>query len=167
MIANFFGPQGFNILDNFISDLGSVIYTPAPFIFDFILIFGAIFTIPAFLYNNKFLMEGTQAIILNPAVKIWKRIYYIFIDISAILGYLFLLLGSVGMFGIGIFSIDRSPPIHFFFSIFIFAGLIFGALFAGIAILLKKIICPHFLGLYMIIGPFMAGFLFLNEPKNY
>ena len=166
LIANFFGPQGYNILDNYISDLGSIIYTPVPFIFDFILIFGAIFTIPAFLYNNKFLMEGTQEIILNPAVKIWKRLYYLFIDVIAILGYFFLLVGSVGMFGIGIFSIDRSPPIHFLFSVFIFAGLIFGALFAGIAILLKKVICPHFLGLYMIIGPFMAGFLFLNPPVS-
>ncbi|MCJ7651763.1 MAG: hypothetical protein MUP85_24425, partial [Candidatus Lokiarchaeota archaeon] len=166
LLANFFGPLGYNILDNFISDLGSITYTPVPFIFDFIIIFGAILTIPAFLYNNKFLMEGTQEIIFNSAEKIWKRLYYLLIDISAILGFFFLLIGSVGMFGIGIFSIDRSPPIHFFFSVFVFAGLIFGALFAGIAILLKKVICPHFLGLYMIIGPFMAGFLFLNPPVS-
>ena len=166
LIANFFGPQGYNIWDNFISDLGSITHTPAPFIFDFIIIFGAILTIPAFLYNNKFLMEGTKGIIFNSAVKIWKRIYYFFFDISAILGYFFLLIGSIGMLGIGIFSIDRSPPIHFFFSVFVFAGLIFGALFAGVAILLKKVICPQFLGLYMIIGPFMAGFLFLNPPES-
>jgi len=166
LIANFFGSQGYNIWENYISDLGSIIYTPVPILFDFIIIFGAILTIPAFLYNNKFLMEGTKEIILNSAEKIWKRLYYLFIDISAILGYFFLLIGSVGMFGIGIFSIDRSPPIHFFFSVFVFAGLIFGALFAGIAILLKKVICPHFLGLYMIIGPFMAGFLFLNPPVS-
>lgn len=167
LIANFFGPQGYNIWDNFISDLGSIKYTPVPFIFDFIIIFGAILTIPAFLYNNKFLMEGTRDIILNSSEKIWKRIHYVFIDICTILGYFFLLIGSVGMFGIGIFSIDRSPPIHYFFSFFVFFGLIFGALFAGIAILFKKVICPHLLGLYMIIGPFMGGFLFLNPPVSF
>lgn len=166
LIANFFGLQGYNIWDNYISDLGSIVYTPIPSIFDIILIFGAIFTIPVYLYNNKFLMEGTKEIILNSTEKIWKKLYYLFMDISAILGYFFLLVASVGMFGIGIFSIDRSPPIHYFFSFFVFAGLIFGALFAGIAILLKKVICPHFLGLYMIFGPFIAGFLFLNPPAS-
>ena len=164
IIANYFGPQGYNFLENFISDLGSSSYSPIPFVFDFIMIVGAIFTIPPFLYNNKFLMEGTKEIIFDSSAKKWKRLYYLFIGICAILGYFFLLVGSIGMFGIGIFSIERSPEIHFFFSVLIFTGLIFGALFAGIAVFLKKVICPHYLGLYMVFGPFLAGFLYLNQP---
>jgi hypothetical protein len=166
LIATFLGPQGYNIWANYISELGSIAYTPVPFLFDLILIFGAIFTVPAYLYNNKFLIEGTKEIIFNSTVKRWKRFYYFFIDLSAFLGYFFLLVGSVGLFGIGIFSIDSIPSFHYFFSFFVFAGLIFGALFSGIAILLNKVICPHFLGLYMIFGPFMAGILFLNPPAS-
>lgn len=166
IIANYFGPQGYNFLENFISDLGSSSYSPIPFIFDFIMVAGAIFTIPPFLYNNKFLMEGTKEIIFDSSAKKWRRVYYLFIAICSILGYFFLLIGSIGMFGIGIFSLERSPEIHFIFSVLVFAGLIFGALFAGIAVFLKKVICPHYLGIYMVFGPFMAGFLYLNPPVS-
>ncbi|MBD3213485.1 MAG: hypothetical protein GF311_12830, partial [Candidatus Lokiarchaeota archaeon] len=34
IIAYFFGPESYNIWDNYISDLGSYNYTPAPFILD-------------------------------------------------------------------------------------------------------------------------------------
>ena len=69
-------------------------------------------------------MEGIKEIIFDSAAKLWKRFYYLFIGISAILGYFFLLVGSIGMFGIGILSIDKSPEIHFIFFILVFAGLI-------------------------------------------
>ena len=164
LIADSFGPQGYELWDNFISDLGSLNYTPAPFIFNFILMVGGIFTFPAYLYNNKFLLEGVQENIFNSDLKIWKRIYYLIIGVCAILGYFFLLVGSIGMFGIGIFTIDGAPEIHFFFSVLVFAGLIFGSLFAGIAVFLKKVIFPHYLGLYMVFGPFITGFLYLNPP---
>lgn len=164
LIADSFGPQGYELWDNFISDLGSINYTPVPFIFNFIVMVAGIFTFPAYLYNNKFLLEGVKENVFDSELKIWKRLYYFIIGICAILGYFFLLVGSIGMFGIGIFSIDGSSEIHFFFSVLVFAGLIFGALFAGIAVFLKKVICPHYIGLYMIFGPFIAGFLYLNPP---
>ncbi len=81
-----------------------------------------------------------------------------------------LLSGAVGLFGIGLFSEDRTTELglHFTFSIIVFAGLAFGALFNGIAILLKlkKTIFPRLLGLYMMVGPFTAGVLFLFPPSS-
>jgi hypothetical protein len=74
------------------------------------------------------------------------------------------------LFGIGLFSEDRTTELglHFTFSIIVFAGLAFGALFNGIAILLKleKTIFPRLLGLYMMIGPFTASVLFVFPPNS-
>jgi hypothetical protein len=83
-------------------------------------------------------------------------------------GLLSLLSGAVGLFGVGLFSEDRTTELglHYTFSIIIFAGLVFGALFNGIAILLKlkKTIFPRLLGLYMIVGPFIVTIMFLFPP---
>ncbi|MFX1287032.1 MAG: hypothetical protein ACFFFY_00550 [Promethearchaeota archaeon] len=79
-----------------------------------------------------------------------------------------LLSGAVGLFGVGLFSEDRTTELglHFIFSIIVFAGLAFGAFFNGIAILLKlkKTIFPRLLGLYMILGPFIATLMFIYPP---
>lgn len=166
MIALFFGPQGYTIWDNFISDLGSLNYTPIPFLFDLILMIGSLLTIPAFLYNFKYLTKDTRPIVFNSQERSLRRVFHIIIYLNALLGLIFLLVGTIGMFGIGIFSEDRTTQfnLHFYFSVLVFVGLIFGAMFVGIAIVLNKVICPRYLGLYMIFGPFIAGYLYLNPP---
>ena len=34
-----------------------------------------------------------------------------------------------------------------------------------VSILLNKVICPRYVGFYMIFGPFLAGYLFVNPPN--
>ncbi|TFG22900.1 MAG: DUF998 domain-containing protein [Promethearchaeota archaeon] len=166
MIAMFLGPQGYTIWDNFISDLGSFNYTPIPFLFDLILMIGSLLIIPAFLYNFKYLTKDTRPIVFNSQERSLRRVFHIIIYLNALLGLIFLFVGAVGMFGIGIFSEDRTTQfhLHFYFSVLVFVGLIFGAMFVGIANLLNKVICPRYLGAYMIFGPFITGYLYLNPP---
>ncbi len=168
LIAFFFGPESYNIIDNYISDLGSIRYTPTPFILDSIAMITACFLVPVFFYIAKIIVSDTKNIIFNSNNSIFKRILCVYIDLHAFFGLFSLLLGAVGFFGIGLFSEDRTTELglHFTFSIIVFAGLAFGALFNGVAILLKlkKTIFPRFLGLYMMVGPFIAGILFLFPP---
>lgn len=166
IIAIVFGPQGYTIWDNFISDLGSFNYTPIPFLFDLILMIGSLLTIPAFLYNFKYLTKDTRLIVFNSQERSLRRVFHIIIYLNALLGLIFLFVGSIGMLGIGIFSEDRTTQfhLHFYFSVLVFVGLIFGAMFVGVAVLFNNVICPRYLGLYMIFGPFIAGYLYLNPP---
>ena len=170
LIAYFFGPESYNIIDNYISDLGSIRYTPAPFVLDAIAMITACFLVPVFFYITKIIVSDTKNIIFNSNKSIFKRIFCIYIDLHAFFGLLSLLSGAVGLFGIGLFSEDRTTALglHFTFSIIVFAGLAFGALFNGIAILLKlkKTMFPRILGLYMIVGPFTASILFLFPPSS-
>jgi hypothetical protein len=170
LIAYFFGPESYNIIDNYISDLGSIRYTPAPFVLDAITMTTACFLVPVFFYITKIIVSDTKNIIFNSNKSIFKRIFCIYIDLHAFFGLLSLLSGVVGLFGIGLFSEDRTTELglHYTFSIIVFAGLAFGALFNGIAILLKlkKTMFPRLLGLYMMIGPFTASVLFLFPPNS-
>jgi hypothetical protein len=168
LIAYFLGPESYNIIDNYISDLGSIRYTPAPFILDAIAMTTAYFLVPVFFYIAKIIVSDTKSLILDSNKSIVKRIHTINIDLLAFFGLLSLLSGAVGLFGVGLFSEDRTTELglHYTFSIIIFAGLVFGALFNGIAILLKlkKTIFPRLLGLYMIVGPFIVTIMFLFPP---
>ena len=166
IIAMVYGAQGYTIWANFISDLGSFNYTPLPILFDVILMITSVLIIPAFLYNYKYLTKNTKIIVYNPQEKPIRKIFHIIIYINALSGLILLLIGSIGMFGIGIFSEDRTTQfnLHFYFSILVFVGLIFGSMFVGVAIVLNKVICPRYLGLYMIFGPFITGYLYFNPP---
>jgi hypothetical protein len=168
LVAYFFGPDSYNIIDNYISDLGSIRYTPAPFILDAIAMTTACFLVPVFFYIAKIIVLDTKSIILDSNTSIFKRIHTIDIDILAFFGFLSLLSGAVGLFGVGLFSEDRTTELglHYTFSIIVFAGLAFGAFLNGIAILLKlkKTIFPRLLGLYMIVGPFVVTIMFLFPP---
>ena len=170
LIAHFFGPEGYNIIDNYISDLGSIRYTPAPFVLDVIVMTTACFLVPVFFYIAKIIVSDTKNIIFSSNKSIFKRIYCINIDLLAFFGLLSLLSGAVGLFGIGLFSEDRTTELglHYTFSIIVFAGLAFGALFNGIAILLKlkRTMFPRLLGLYMIVGPFVVTILFIFPPHS-
>lgn len=170
LIAFFFGPESYNIIANYVSDLGSIRYTPAPFVLDAIVITTACFLVPVFFYIAKIIVSDTKNIIFNSNESIFRRIFCIYIDLHVFFGLLSLLSGAVGLFGIGLFSEDRTTELglHYTFSIIAFAGLAFGALFNGIAILLKlkKTMFPRLLGLYMMVGPFIASILYLFPPNS-
>lgn len=168
LIAYFFGPESYNIINNYISDLGSMHYTPTPFILDAIAMATAFFLIPVHFYITKSIVVNTRNIICDSNQSFLKRFFYVYVDIHALLGLMSLISASVGLFGIGLFSEDRTTALglHFTFSILVFVSLAFGALFNGIAILLKKTIFPRILGLYMMIGPFTASILFIFPPYS-
>ena len=171
LIAYFFGPRSYNIIVNYISNLGSIRYTPAPLILDVIAITTACSLVPVFFYIAKIIISDTKSIIFNSNKSIFKRIHCVNIDLLAFFGLLSLLSGAVGFFGVGLFSEDRPTELdlHYTFSIILFAGLVFGAFFNGIAILLrlKKSIFPRLLGLYMMVGPLVITNLFLNQPISF
>jgi hypothetical membrane protein len=122
-----YGSQGYNIWNNFISDLGSINSTPIPNLFNVIILITSVFIIPAFLYNYKYLTKNTKIIVFNSQKKSFRTVFNIIIYINALFGLILLLIGTIGMFGIGIFSEDRTTQfnLHFYFSALVFIGLIF------------------------------------------
>ena len=165
-IAFFFGPDSYNIIDNYISDLGSIRYTPAPFILDLIAMITAIFLVPIFFYFLIIETAGSARKICNPEEKLIVRFHNFGINLHSIFGFTSLIIAAVGLFAIGLFSEDRSTDLnlHFWFSVIVFAGLAFGALFSGISIILRKTIFNRILGIYMAIVPFTISVMFLFPP---
>ena len=166
IVAAVFGPEGYNIIDNYISDLGSFRYTPAPFILDSIAMITAFLLVPIFLYSYKNLISGIKKVVFNSNNSLSRRIFNAFISFNIFLGLVCLIIAVVGLFGVGLFSEDRSTELglHYIFSIIVFGGLATGALFNGLAILLRKSIYPRLLGLYMLIVPPTVAILFVFPP---
>ncbi|KKN41655.1 hypothetical protein LCGC14_0721010, partial [marine sediment metagenome] len=55
IVAALFDPDGYTIVDNWISDLGSISHTPAPFLYDIACIIAGTMTIPFTYYMEKLL----------------------------------------------------------------------------------------------------------------
>lgn len=162
IVAINFGTLGYNLWFNWISDLGSLLYTPAPFILDLTCILSAIFIVPLIL-NLSRLYSSHQ----NHKLDNSKKEYYIilFRRIFGYMGVASLLIGVIGMFFVGVFSLDRSPfDLHFYFSTSAFGGFAVGAFFTGLAIVLRKRIFPKTVGYFMIFGPSTASIIFLLCP---
>jgi len=166
IIAVNFGPRGYNIWDNFISDLGSLRYTPAPFILDFTFMITAVLQIPIYSYFIKQTLINHITSNLNPNNMISKKVSFSNIKRVANISLFFLILSSISFFGVGVFSVDRPTilELHLIFSVTLFTGLIFGAIFSGTIIIINQTRIPRLLGIYMVIGPITTGILFLCPP---
>ncbi|MFX1488967.1 MAG: hypothetical protein ACFFBI_07460 [Promethearchaeota archaeon] len=163
IIAINFGPIPYNLWMNYISDLGSFKYTPAPFILNVTCVLSAIFIVPLILNLSRLYSSNMVDNVDNS-----KRTYYInkFRRIFGYLGVICLFVGVFGMFFVGIFSLDRSPlNAHYYFSTLAFGGFAFGAFFIGLAIVLKKKLFPKAIGYFMILGPSTASIIFLICPE--
>ncbi len=162
IVAINFGSLEYSVWYNWISDLGSLIYTPAPFILDLTCILSAIFIIPLIL-NLSRLYSAHQ----NHKLDNSKKEYYtiLFRRIFGYTGVVCLFVGVIGMFFIGVFSLDRSPfDLHYYFTFSAFGGFAFGAFFTGLAIVLRKRIFPKVVGYFMILGPSTASILYIISP---
>ncbi|MFW9988446.1 MAG: hypothetical protein ACFFC3_07310 [Candidatus Odinarchaeota archaeon] len=162
IIAIRFGGFGYSIWYNWISDLGSVRYTPTPFILDLTCILSSIFIIPLILNLSR--LYSTHQ---NHKLDNTKKEHYIilFRRIFGYIGVVSLFVGVIGMFFVGVFSLDRSPfDLHFYFSASTFGGFAFGAFFTGLAIILRKRIFPKSVGYFMILGPSTATILYIIAP---
>lgn len=148
-----FDPDGYNIFDNYISDMGSFEHTPLPYFLDYGAIITSILIIPA-IYHIE------QKLAPNPIeITNFERMKY---RLSG-LGCFFMFFGFFGFFMVGVFSEDRTTSLglHFLFSHVVFSGIVFSSLFYGLLILFYKTEIPRLLGLYMIIFPFTSGVLML------
>jgi hypothetical protein len=162
IVAVIHGSLGYSLWYNWISDLGSLAYTPAPFILDITCMVSAIFIIPLIL-NLTRLYSSHQNHKLDNSKK--ERYTILFRRIFGYIGVVCLFVGVIGMFFVGVFSLDRSPfDLHFYFSTSAFGGFAFGAFFTGLAIVLRKRIFPKVVGYFMIVGPSTASILYLLCP---
>lgn len=163
IVALTLGPVPYSLWLNYISDLGSFKYTPAPFILDLTCTISAIFIVPLILNLNRLYSSNMVDNIDNS-----KRTHYVikFRRIFGYMGVVFLFVGIFGMFFIGVFSLDRSPnDIHLYFASLAFGGFAFGAFFTGLAIVLKRRLFPKFIGYFMILAPSTSSILFLIAPE--
>ncbi|MHA1932105.1 MAG: hypothetical protein ACW96X_06170, partial [Promethearchaeota archaeon] len=144
IVALTFGPIPYNLFFNYISDLGSFKFTPAPFILDLTCTISAIFIIPLILnlsrlYSSNMIDDIENSKRSRNLIK-YRRIF-------GYTGVVCLFVGIFGMFFVGVFSLDRSPfDAHLYFASLAFGGFAFGAFFTGIAIVLKKRIFPKAVG---------------------
>ncbi|MFX1452524.1 MAG: DUF998 domain-containing protein, partial [Promethearchaeota archaeon] len=125
----------YSISTHWISDLGSIRYTPAPYLYDLAAIFAGGLTLPLSFYIENLLAPLTSS---RPRLRFGS------------VAWLFSIIGNIGYIGVGIFSEDRSYfDLHGITSGMAFGGFTFGAFFLGLIIILyndTKI--PKPLGIY-------------------
>ncbi|MHA1489919.1 MAG: hypothetical protein ACTSRI_09705 [Promethearchaeota archaeon] len=162
MIASLFGSEGYNIVDNYISDLGSIRYTPAPLIFDTISMISAFLIIPIFFYSTKLIVSSRSKIFKD------SKDFIIFTKILAYIGLVFLLIGACGLFGIGFFSEDRNTQfeLHEKFAAIVFNGISVGSFLIGIVNILKGTIKSKIIGIVQFGTP-AASILFMIKPEPF
>lgn len=155
-------PDGYNIIDNYISDMGSLNHTPCTLFLDFGAMITSFTLLPYFFYLDKYLAPFSR----NPNEPSSSGLR---LRLSSY-GLLFSMVSMFGFFGIGYFSEDRSdilrdvglPGLHGPFSYLVFGGLIVTGIFFGLLILLYHTKIPRLLGLYMIVVPIIPGLNFVN-----
>jgi len=161
LVASFLDPDGYSIITNWISDLGSIVHTPAPYLYDIACITAGILTIPFTYYMEKLLVSVPKAEARELKGHRWR------IRLTSY-AFLFSIIGNLGYIGVGIWSGDRNYPTslygmgtHEICSALAFGGFILGALFMGIIIVLYDTKIPKILGLYGILGPLIVAIIYI------
>jgi len=153
-ITTFFGYNGYSPITNMISDMGSIQYSPTPFLFDLACISAGILTFPITFFLYRYMKSKIG---LNTR---YKKLYLFLITILFISG----IVGDIGFLGIGIFSIDRNPfNLHFIFAAFIFIGYYISTFLIGILTLKFKIKVNGIIGksgMFISISIFFAFLVF-------
>jgi len=142
----------YTIWTHWISDLGSIRYTPAPILYDLAAITAGLFTFPISFYLEKLLVPlDSSRMRIRMGSAAW----------------LFSVIGNLGYIGVGIFSEDRNYfGLHGITSGMSFGGFTLGALFFGLIIIFYDTELPKSLGIYGVIGPLgtMVTFGIVNGP---
>ena len=165
IIAALLDPDGYTIWDNWISDLGSFDYTPAPILYDIACIIAGSMTIPLTFYMEKLLAPLPDRVNLRD--QHYSRLRFRLSSFA----FLFSLIGNFGYIGVGIFSADRDYEFlsilgegpHGIMSYLAFGGFTFGAFFMGWLIVLYDTKIPKLLGIYGIFGPLIVSILNLID----
>jgi len=141
---------GFSLTLNYISDLGSKLFIPFPYMHNLICVFGGVVSLPA----NFFVRKKLQ---ITYTFKN-SRHSALFAEFGVALG----VIGNVGYVLLGIFSLDRAGPggiYHSVFSMISFGGYIFSIFFFSLNIVLSHKCRLKQLGLFGLVVP--ASLLFL------
>lgn len=169
IVAALLDPDGYTIWNNWISDLGSINDTPAPFLYDIACILAGSMTIPLTFYMERFLAPFPRK----------NQLYQQ--DLSRLrfrlssYAFFFGIIGNLGYIGVGIFSADRDFEVlsvlgqgpHGIMSYLAFGGFTFGAFFMGWLIVLYDTKIPKILGIYGIIGPLTVAIINLIESTPF
>lgn len=157
-------PDGYTIVDNYISDLGSINHTPVPLFLDWGAMITAFLLIPAVFYLDRLFAPYSRNLDTpRKTSRLQLRL--------ASYALLFMLIGLIGLFGIGFFSEDRSNilepwgvsiGLHGPFSYIVFGGLTAAGICAGFVVFLYKTSIPRILGIYMIFIPIIPALCFLG-----
>jgi len=165
VVAALLDPDGYTIWDNWISDLGSINHTPAPFLYDIACIIAGSMTIPLTFYMENLLAPLPKREELRE--QHYSRLRFRLSSFA----FLFSIIGNLGYIGVGIFSADRDfaelsilgEGPHGIMSYLAFGGFAFGAFFMGWLIVLYDTNIPKILGVYAIFGPITVSILNLIE----
>ena len=121
---------GYNIIENFISDMGSLRYTPVPKFLDDSCMITAFLMIPCMLYIKKVVDSAEK----EPGAKFRKFLGNI--------AFITMLIGIIGLWGLGFFSEDVSMALestvwpgfysHSFFAFYLFPFIAIGGFFIGL-----------------------------------
>ncbi len=159
----------YSITTNWISDLGSIIYAPFPWLLDYNTMITAFFLISSILLLEKTLVTYPKiSTITHPRPSRLRLHIGSFMIVS-------FFMGLIGIFGTGFFSEDRDysgigllifSSSHALLSWFAFGGIAMGFFFAGLLILSSRTIFPKILGVFCIIGPEVA-FIYLYAVGGY
>ncbi len=144
-------PNGYNLIDNYISNLGSSKFTPAPFIFNGTCMITAVLLFCPILYFYNIIRNVIAEIPSSSSQSSKMRIF-------SALGCICTLFAVIGIFMIGIYNEEHEAE-HVLFAAFGFGGLMIGGVFYGLLIALYPMPLPKWLGYYMCVGPIAAGIL--------
>lgn len=165
IIAMVFDPDRYTIYNNWISDLGSINDTPAPYLYDIACIIAGTMTIPFTFYMEKLLAP------LPKRTKLREQNYSRLRFRLSSFAFLFSIIGNFAYIGVGIFSADRDYDFlsvlgmgpHGLMSYLAFGGFTFAAFFMGWLIVLYDTKIPKTLGIYGIFGPLIIAILNLID----
>jgi hypothetical membrane protein len=156
-------PDGYNIIDNFISDLGSFNHTPNPIFLDYgAMITAFLLIVPAFYLDGMMAPYSRDPNNRKESSRLRLRL--------ASYALFFMLVGLIGLFGIGFFSEDRSRilepwgvqiGLHGPFSYVVFGGLILAGIFGGFLLFIYHPPIYKLMGLYMVFIPPIPAILFI------
>lgn len=146
MISSFFG---FNLIMNYVSDLGSKKVIPFPYVHDLICVFGGFISLP----NNFFVRKKLRVQYKNSKHPIF------FLEVGVLSG----IVGNVGYILLGVFSLDRGGPGQIYHGItaFIsFGGYVISIFFFSLNIVLSHKCKLKNLGAFGLVAPILLLFLF-------
>ncbi len=132
VIAATLGPRGFTFTEVWISNLGNIDTSPAPYLYDIACIAGGTLSIPFIFYQEKYIVPIPRSLGDFPAPHRWT---YRLMGLA----FFFTLFGNIFYPGVGIFSEARNYyDLHMIFTGLTFGSYVLGAFFFGLTLMTTR-----------------------------